>query len=152
MRSNTNNDHKTWFMTIIWFSSSSSSSSTCSPGRLHKQKRRLVLRSDSLGNPHVRQRATARGRCRGKGEMFDRNLKAQGAEVQNQDIKALKSSHWKALWFKTSNKTKFPQAEDKLKLRSQSVIQRSRRINFEWLSNIKVTNETLHVVESLSSL
>ena len=87
LRSNTNNDHKTWFMTIIWFSSPSSSS----PGRLHKQKRRLVVRSDSLGNPHVRQGATARGRCRGKGEMFDRNLKAQGAEVQNQDIKALKS-------------------------------------------------------------
>ena len=63
-----------------------------------------------MGNPHVRQRATARGRCRGKGEMFDRNLKAQGAEVQNQDIKALKSSNWKALWSKTS-KAKAPQSE-----------------------------------------
>ena len=61
--------------------------------------------------------------------MFDRNLKAQGAEVPNQDIKALKSSHWKALWFKTSNKTKAPQAEDKFKLRSQS-LNRNLYINF----------------------
>ena len=110
MHSNINNDHKIWFMTVSWFSSSSSPSSKCSPGRLHKQKRRLVVRSDSLGNPHVRQGATARGRRRGKGEMFDRNLKAQGAEVQNQDIKALKSSNWKALWSKTS-KAKAPQSE-----------------------------------------
>ena len=43
--------------------------------------------------------------------MFDRNLKAQGAEVQNQDIKALKSSNWKALWSKTSKKAKAPQSE-----------------------------------------
>ena len=76
--------------------------------------------------------------------MFDRNLKAQGAEVQNQDIKALKSSHWKALWSKTSKKkAKAPQAEDKLKLRSQSVIPRSRKITFECLSKIKLTNKDL---------
>ena len=46
--------------------------------------------------------------------MFDRNLKAHGAEVQNQDIKALKSSHWKALWSKTSKKAKAPQSEAKV--------------------------------------
>ena len=101
VHSNTTNDHKIWFMIISWFSSSSIYSSKCSPGRVHKQKRRLVVRSHSLGNPHVRQGATTRGRRRGKGEKFDRNLKAQGAEVQNQDIGALKSSHWNALWSKT---------------------------------------------------
>ena len=40
-------------------------------------------------------------------------------------------------------KAKAPQAEDKLKLRSQSVIPRSRKIAFEWLSKIKVTNKDL---------
>ena len=40
-------------------------------------------------------------------------------------------------------KAKAPQAEDKLKLRSQSVIPRSRKITFEWLSKIKVTNKDL---------